>query len=272
MALKPVRVSGSRRFLVSHSQFPRPIPAVLRAITLDYWDTLYDGATESVRVVKRSAALRSLVAALGREMPDAEWDAVYRASGEEAERWWHAQKGYVAADRIRWMLDHLGLSCDVADPRMAEVVRLVDDALLDHPPPLLPGAAEAVRAFAEAGLRLAIVSDTGFASGAAQTEILARDGLATCFDAIVYSCDVGHPKPHPVPFRAALDALGLPPQEVLHVGDIERTDVAGALAAGMRAVRIDVLRHSGPSAAELVAKSWDDIVTHVLAARAARSA
>jgi len=242
---------------------------MLRALTLDYWDTLYDGATEGVRLAKRSTAIRELVAALGREMPDAEWNALYRASGEEAERWWHAQKGYVAADRIRWMLDHLELSCEVSDPRMAAVVRLVDDALLDHPPPLLPGAAEAVRTFAEAGLRLAIISDTGFASGEAQTEILRRDGLAECFDPIVYSCDVGHPKPHPVPFRVALDALGLPAHEVLHVGDIERTDVAGALAAGMRAIRLDVLRHSGPSAAELVATSWDAVVRHVSAARAA---
>jgi putative hydrolase of the HAD superfamily len=240
---------------------------MLRALTLDYWDTLYDGTTEGVRVVRRSAALRALVAALGRELADEEWEAVYRASGEEAERWWHAQRGYVAADRIRWALGHLGLDCAADDPRMAAVIRAVDDALLEHPPALLPGAADAVRTLAGAGIPLAIVSDTGFASGAAQSAILARDGLDGCFDAIVYSCDVGHAKPHPVPFRAALDALGAPAREVMHVGDIERTDIAGALAAGMRAARLDVVRRQGPSAAELVATSWDAVVRHVLAER-----
>ena len=238
---------------------------MIRALTLDYWDTLYDAATLDVRVVKRSAAMRRLVAALGRELPDDEWGALYRASGAEAERWWREQRGYVAADRVRWTLDRLGLACAADDPRLAEVVRAVDDALVDHPPALLPGAAEAVQAFAELGLGLAIVSDTGFASGAAQTAILERDGLAARFGATIYSCDVGHAKPHPLPFRAALEALGVAPHEALHVGDIERTDVAGALGAGLRAIRLDVMRDSGPTAAELAARRWDAAVAHVRA-------
>lgn len=243
---------------------------MISAITLDYWDTLYDGATLTERVVRRSTAMRAFVASLGRELPDDEWQTLYLASAREAERWWREeQRGYVAADRIGWLLERLNLACAADDPRLVEVVRAVDDALLDHPPPLLPGAAEAVRALTGAGIRLAIISDTGFASGAAQTALLERDGLAQHFESIVYSCDVGHAKPHPVPFRAALDALGVPPAEVLHVGDIERTDVAGALSAGMRAVRLDVMRRQGPSAAELVAESWEEVLLHVRVADAA---
>lgn len=40
-------------------------------------------------------------------------------------------------------------------------------------------------------------------------------------------------KPDPRPFQAALEALGLAPAEVLHVGDSELDDVAGARAAGL---------------------------------------
>jgi putative hydrolase of the HAD superfamily len=244
---------------------------MLSAITLDYWDTLYDGTTLDVRVERRSLALRRLVAELGHALPDDEWIALYGASGEEAERWWREEhRGYATVERIRWVLDHLGLACAVDDPRLDAVVREVDAALVDHPPPLLPGAAEAVRALAGAGLRLAIVSDTGFASGAAQTAILERDGLATHFDALVYSCDVGRAKPHRAMFAAALDALGVPPERALHVGDIERTDVAGALAMGMRAARLDVCRRQGESAAELVATSWDEVLAHVARLNAGR--
>jgi putative hydrolase of the HAD superfamily len=247
---------------------------MLSAITLDFWDTLYDGTTLTERVVRRSTAMRAFVASLGREFTDDEWTAHYGASGREAERWWREEhRGYVAADRIRWLLERLGLACDGDDPRLAELVREVDAALLDHPPALLPGADDAVRALAASGVRLAIVSDTGFASGAAQTTLLERDGLAEHFEAIVYSCDVGHAKPHPVPFRTALDTLGAASGKVLHVGDIERTDIAGALAAGMRAIRLDVVRRQGPSAAELVAESWDDVLAHVgVAPRAGRAA
>ncbi|HWG84354.1 MAG TPA: HAD family hydrolase, partial [Deinococcales bacterium] len=44
-------------------------------------------------------------------------------------------------------------------------------------------------------------------------------------------------KPRIEAFEAALDQFGLPAIEVMHVGDIPRTDVAGALRMGMRAVR-----------------------------------
>jgi FMN phosphatase YigB (HAD superfamily) len=39
--------------------------------------------------------------------------------------------------------------------------------------------------------------------------------------------DVGHAKPRAEIFQAAVDELGMPPHEILHIGDNERTDVAG---------------------------------------------
>lgn len=44
------------------------------------------------------------------------------------------------------------------------------------------------------------------------------------------------PKPHPVPFRRMADALGVPIERCVYVGDSVRTDVLGAHEAGMRAV------------------------------------
>jgi 2-haloalkanoic acid dehalogenase type II len=41
-------------------------------------------------------------------------------------------------------------------------------------------------------------------------------------------------KPHPLVFQTALERLGLQPHEVLHVGDSDIDDVAGAKAAGLR--------------------------------------
>jgi FMN phosphatase YigB (HAD superfamily) len=45
---------------------------------------------------------------------------------------------------------------------------------------------------------------------------------------------VGCYKPAPDIFARALDRLGLAPSEVLHVGDSDVDDVAGARAAGLR--------------------------------------
>jgi putative hydrolase of the HAD superfamily len=65
-------------------------------------------------------------------------------------------------------------------------------------------------------------------------------GIEHRFDVIVLSDELGREcrKPHPAPFRRALEALGLEAEDVVHVGDHPDKDVRGATAIGMRAVRV----------------------------------
>ena len=51
--------------------------------------------------------------------------------------------------------------------------------------------------------------------------------------------EVGVAKPHPGIFEAASIAAGVPPNQVLHVGDDPQRDVHGARAAGMRTVWVN---------------------------------
>lgn len=235
----------------------------LRAITLDYWDTLYVGAPQPSRKDRARAILRELLQRLGHELSSEAFESLYVASAREADRWWREEhRGYTADERIRWMLRQIAIERPATCEHVAWAVREIDSTMVEAPPPLLPGAAEGVRGLAEA-FELAIISDTGFASGHAQNLILERDGLRAAFRATVYSMDIGHAKPRPEPFVAALHSLGIAPGEALHVGDNERTDVGGALAVGMRAVRLDAVRANGSSAAEFVATSFDELVQYL---------
>ena len=56
---------------------------------------------------------------------------------------------------------------------------------------------------------------------------------------ILISEALGAYKPDPRVFEAALERLGLPPHEVLHVGDSDVDDVQGARAAGLRVAWIN---------------------------------
>jgi putative hydrolase of the HAD superfamily len=240
--------------------------APLRAITFDYWDTLYDGAALPERATFRQTALRRLLVDIGHKIDDdAHFLELYRSSGVEADRWWREEhRGYTARDRISWMLERLSITRPDDCEHVARAVDAVDEALVTMPPPLLDGAAECIRAVADR-YRLGIISDTGFASGHAQNRLLERDGIREYFATTVYSADLGHAKPRPEPFIAALKTLGVRPEEALHVGDNERTDVRGALAAGMRAVRIDVTREGGETAGEFVARSLPELSRYLLA-------
>ena len=55
------------------------------------------------------------------------------------------------------------------------------------------------------------------------------------FEFVITSSDYEVAKPDPKLFRAASERLGLPPNDILHVGDRWSTDVVGALSVGMGA-------------------------------------
>ena len=80
------------------------------------------------------------------------------------------------------------------------------------------------------------MSDTGVTPGTVIREYLDGLSLLQHFASTVFSDETGHCKPHHHQFRLALRNLDAQPYEAIHVGDLLRTDVAGAQAAGMRAV------------------------------------
>lgn len=66
-----------------------------------------------------------------------------------------------------------------------------------------------------------------------------RIGLGRYFSAGFSAQEFGVGKPDPRIFHAAAEAVGVAPQEVLHVGDDARLDVVGALDAGLQTVWVN---------------------------------
>jgi putative hydrolase of the HAD superfamily len=59
------------------------------------------------------------------------------------------------------------------------------------------------------------------------------------FDFVLDSAHLSWEKPHPEIFLEAVRRAGVTPSQALHVGDSPDHDVAGALAAGLRAALVD---------------------------------
>jgi putative hydrolase of the HAD superfamily len=102
---------------------------------------------------------------------------------------------------------------------------------------LAPGIGTALEELGTRGVRIGIVCDVGFSGGEMLRELLDREGLLKHFGGWSFSDETGHYKPAPQAFEPALAALGVQPEEAMHVGDLRRTDVAGAAALGMRTAR-----------------------------------
>ena len=78
--------------------------------------------------------------------------------------------------------------------------------------------------------------------------LLAQLGLNERFRWTLISAHVGAAKPDPAIFRQALDLCGLPPEQVVHIGDSLDEDVRGARAAGLHAVWLNRSDGDGSSA------------------------
>jgi HAD superfamily hydrolase (TIGR01509 family) len=98
-----------------------------------------------------------------------------------------------------------------------------------------PGTREALQRLGKHH-RLAVISN---ADGKI-AEVLARCGIADCFESITDSGIVGKEKPHPAIFAAAVGSLGVSPGESIYVGDVYSVDYLGANRFGMESVLFDV--------------------------------
>ena len=116
------------------------------------------------------------------------------------------------------------------------------DAHRDHAR-LAEGAAEAVAALRELGLRIGVLTN-GEREG--QRHKLQVIGLADELDAICTSEEIGVAKPDPRAFAVAAEALGAPAARTAMVGDNLDADIAGAL--GLRARRPRRQRGAGRAA------------------------
>jgi HAD superfamily hydrolase (TIGR01662 family) len=89
------------------------------------------------------------------------------------------------------------------------------------------------------GLRLGVVSNSR--SERAVCELLSRLGVAGFFTAVISSGTEGVSKPHPEIFRRALDRMGVPAFQTVHVGDDLEKDAQGARNAGLHPVWLNRL-------------------------------
>jgi FMN phosphatase YigB (HAD superfamily) len=205
---------------------------VIRAVTFDFWNTiarLPDGAM-------REARRRAVAAACARGGLAVEPERLEQSLEEMRVRWESSwAEGLHLHPRERAAMLARALGAEGAGGEMVAEAFL--GAIREVELELAPQIGPALQALEEKGARIGIVCDVGFSGGALLRDLLQREGLLRHFGGWSFSDETGCYKPAAQAFEAALDSLGAAPAEAMHVGDLRRTDVAGAAALGMRTVR-----------------------------------
>ena len=127
---------------------------------------------------------------------------------------------------------------------------------------LYPHANMTLMELAKRGLDLGVVSDAPRREAWLRLVAL---GLHHLFDVVVTFEDTGKRKPHPAPFRRALELLGSRPEDALMVGDWAERDVVGASQVGMKTVfaRYGDVFDTGESGADFEIQDIAELLTIV---------
>jgi FMN phosphatase YigB (HAD superfamily) len=205
---------------------------VIEAVTFDFWNTI-----AQVPEGAMPAARRRAVAAACEECGVAVEAALLESSLEEVRVRWESSWGEGVHMHPEDGAEMLVRSLGAEGEGGARVAEAFLGAIREVELELAPGIGQALEELGERGMRIGIVCDVGFSGGEMLRELLDREGLLAHFDGWSFSDETGHYKPAPQAFEAALAALAARPAEAMHVGDLRRTDVAGAAALGMSTAR-----------------------------------
>jgi putative hydrolase of the HAD superfamily len=204
----------------------------VKAISLDLWGTILDDKHPPADTVayseQRQNFLRRELQRGGHDFSPEQMLGAYKRAWDYFDHLWEKQIAFGAAEGLREMLRSLNAGLP---PESFQRVQHFFEEAIQHPPPL-DGAIEAVQMLAPK-YPLALISDTAWTPGRVLRQIFGQYKILDCFRVLIFSGEVGLTKPHPQMFQLALNGLGVQPHECLHVGDLQRTDIAGAKAVGM---------------------------------------
>lgn len=217
---------------------------MIEAVTFDFWETLVSERRARMRDLQIDGWLERLRAG-GVEVGREELETAFAQNSREFERRWVANDGqHTSADSTDMISSVLGLSPDGMRADLIGVFRRVGETARLEPS---AGVEECLRTLKAAGIKLGIVCDVGLTPSPTLRFQLERYGLLGFFDAWAFSDETGWFKPAREAFEPAIRSLGVEdPSRVAHVGDSRRTDVAGAIALGMTAVRYRGFRDDRP--------------------------
>ncbi|MFN2389738.1 MAG: HAD family hydrolase [Actinomycetota bacterium] len=219
----------------------------IRAGTYDCWGTLLkDRDWEGAMRQRRSALLGFL------DLSESEADALLTEAWSKHDEAWKQVETFGPGRMAAYCLEARGVDDDDA---IARLTRAFEEASLETGVDAVDGACATLAALSGASIGLALVCDTGITPGRVVRELLDQHGLLEHLEVLCFSDEVGVPKPGNEIFAKALAELGVRPPEAVHVGDLRRTDIAGARDVGMHAVRFRGVhddRSDAPEAAVVI--------------------
>ncbi len=240
----------------------------LKLITIDFWNTLFDSSNGEERNNQRIKTLLYYLDKVGHYVKRDDIEAGMKATWFYFNRIWEDER---RTPTPRELVEFFWKRLDAPDrPDYVEkIIENFSETILSYPPSIMDGA-KSILPKLKKKYKLAIVSDTGFSPGKVVRRLMKEQGVYDYFEAFSFSDETGVSKPHNKAFEAVLQPLEANPEEALHIGDIEGTDVIGAKNIGMKAIRFagdstSIVAEKNPDStiADAICHSWAEVLTAI---------
>jgi len=145
---------------------------------------------------------------------------------------------------ILLILSRLGLDLKkITRAHLDAFYHKMEDLIMELPPMLIhPGVPEMLQNFENSGFTINLLSNTGFIKGKTLNKILNRLNILQYFSFQVYSDEIGVSKPNKKAFAFVYEEVckirDCKKENVLHIGDNEIADVAGARQFGFKSLLV----------------------------------
>jgi putative hydrolase of the HAD superfamily len=207
---------------------------MIRLITFDFWNTLFVDRGEEIRNEMRKEFAFERLQKYKPDLTKEDLNAAFDVAKVDFELQWQRFTSSNMTNYVRVVCKELGIQISEQDE--SEMVEFFETVLLKHQPLLIENAGDAVR-HAKARVKVGLISDTGYSPGTTLRRILGANGIESCFDSFSFSNETGFLKPRIETYLRILHDLKIRPEQAVHIGDLEHTDIAGAKALGMKAIK-----------------------------------
>lgn len=193
-------------------------------ISFDFWNTLYGNGDETQRQNLRCKYFHKILSTYADISKDAVENLLISSSKMFINEWTNNYRTPNVPERILYMCKQAGVELSTKDLTRAadyfgSVINLV-------PPLRIPFINRLIPVLA-GRFPLAIISDTGYIRGNRIREFLKNELLLSFFKSHVFSDEHAYCKPHPFVFDLTCQQLNIPRNQLIHIGDLEHTDVQG---------------------------------------------
>ena len=205
---------------------------MIKGITFDCWGTLIDD--DGSRDIQRKEYFAFLLKNKGFTVSEEEVDRFFSTEAKLFENFIiDHRKTQNSMARVRTLMKLSGLTLSYEE--INEAAEYCDKVAMEFHPPVIPGIKETLEVLAHK-YKMAVICNTGWHSANTVRKLLGDHDFTQYFSQMTFSDEAGVAKPHKQIFEQTLSNLGCIPEEAVHIGDSEYSDIAGAKGANMRAI------------------------------------